>query len=98
MTPKDRQNMTYQRQRYRSKERQLKITIDLMTTELEVEKTNMGDNEVLKFRSLSVRNLICILLVYFFYLLITNRYSENMSHETLSSTTEAQCWPFWPLH
>jgi len=26
-----------------------------------------------------------------------NRYSENLSHETLSGTTEAHCWPFWPL-
>jgi len=26
-----------------------------------------------------------------------NRYSENVFHETLSGTTEAQHWPFWPL-
>lgn len=45
MTSEDRQNMTHRRQRYRRRERQLEITPDPVTTEPEVEETNIGDNE-----------------------------------------------------
>ena len=45
ITPEDRQNVTYRRQRYRSKEQQLEITHDLVTAEPEVEETNIRDNE-----------------------------------------------------
>jgi len=45
MTPKDQQNMTHERQRYRSRERQLQITPDPMIVEPEAERPNMGDNE-----------------------------------------------------
>jgi len=45
MTPEDRQNVTYQRQRHWSRERQWQITPDPVTTEPKVVETNMGDNE-----------------------------------------------------
>lgn len=45
MTPEDQQNVTHWRQRYRSKERKLQITLDRVIVELEVERPNMGDNE-----------------------------------------------------
>ena len=45
MTPKDKQNVAYWRQRYKSRERELEITPDLATIELEVVETRMGDVE-----------------------------------------------------
>ena len=45
MTPEDQQNITYQRKRYRSKERQLQITPNPVIVELEVKSPNIGDNE-----------------------------------------------------
>lgn len=44
MTPENKKDITYRRQRYKSRERQLQITPDTETLELEVEGPAMGEN------------------------------------------------------
>ena len=45
MTLEDKQNVTYRRQRYRRRERELEITLDLVDNVPVVAKEKMGDAE-----------------------------------------------------